>query len=76
MTFCHKNLNILTYIYEVLTYADDNLIIERSTDVLLNACKDIVLAVNTGKTKYMEIGCNRGMTTNEHIAIGSNSNQK
>ena len=24
--------------------------------MLLNACKDIGLAVNTGKTKYMEIG--------------------
>ena len=27
-----------------------------NTDVLLNACKDIGLAVNIGKTKYMEIG--------------------
>jgi hypothetical protein len=27
--------------------------IERSADVLLHACKDIGLAVNTGKTKYM-----------------------
>ena len=46
-------------------YADDvNLIcgdirtIERNADVLLNACKDIGLAVNTGKTKYMEIRYN------------------
>ena len=53
--------------HQVLTYADDvNLIgdgirtIERYSDVLLNACKDIGLAVNTGKTKYMEIGRNRG----------------
>ena len=37
--------------------------------VLLNACKDIGLAVNTGKTKYMEIGRNRGVITNEHIKI-------
>ena len=41
-------------------YADDvNLIertIERNADVLLNASKDIGLAVNTWKTKYMEIG--------------------
>ena len=49
-------------------YADDvNLIgddirrIERNTDVLLNACKDIVLAVNIGKTKYMEIGRHEGI---------------
>ena len=40
-------------IYRVLAYADDlNLIgdirIERNADVLLNACKDIDLAVNIG----------------------------
>ena len=28
--------------------------IERNEDVLLNACKNIGLAVNTGKTKYIE----------------------
>jgi hypothetical protein len=33
----------------------------------LNACRDISLAVNTGKTKYMEIGRHRCMTVNEHI---------
>ena len=48
--------------HQVLAYADNaNLIgddirtIERNADVLLNACKDIGLAVNTGKSKYMEI---------------------
>jgi len=35
--------------------------------VLLNACKDIGLAVNTGKTKYMQIGRHRGMTANAHV---------
>jgi hypothetical protein len=46
-----------------LAYADDvNLIdddirrVERKTIALLNACKDIGLAVNTRKTKYMEKG--------------------
>ena len=63
-----------------MTYADDvNLIssdlkIERNSDVLLNACKDVSLAVNTGKTKYMGIGCHWGMIANEHIA--SNSYEK
>ena len=47
--------------HQVLAYADVNVIgdirtIERNAYVLLNACKDINLAVNTGKTKYMEIG--------------------
>ena len=60
--------------HQELAYADDvNLIgddirtIERNADVLLNACKDIGLAVNTGKTKYMELRRQRGIMTNEHI---------
>ena len=62
--------------HQVLAYADDvNLIcnvirtIERNADVLLNTCKDVGLAVNKGKSKYMEIGRNRGMIANEHIKI-------
>ena len=49
---------------------------ERNADVLLNACKDIGLALNIGKTKYMEIGRHRGMIENAHIKIGSNSYEK
>ena len=44
--------------------------------MLLNACKDIGLAVNTGKTKYIGIGHHRGMIANEHIKIGSNYCEK
>ena len=44
--------------------------------MLLNACKDIGLAVNIGKTKYMEIGRHRGRIANAHIKIGSNSYEK
>ena len=47
-------------IHQIFAYADDvNLIgdnirtIERNSNVLINVCKDIGLAVNTGKTKYM-----------------------
>ena len=46
---------------------------ERKTEVLLDVCKDIGLAVNTGKNKYMEIGHHRGVIANEHIRIGSNA---
>ena len=35
-----------------------------------------MIAVNTGKTKYMEIGRHRGMIANEHIRISSNSYEK
>ena len=49
--------------YQVLANADDvNLIcgnirtIERKADVLINAYKAFGLAVNTGKTRYMEVG--------------------
>jgi hypothetical protein len=38
--------------------------------VLSNDCKDIWLAVNTGKTKYVEIERHRDMISNEHIRIG------
>ena len=65
---------------QLLPYADDvNLIghdirtIERNADVLLNATKNIDLAANAGKTKYMDIGRHRGMKANEHIKIGGNS---
>ena len=69
--------------HQVLPYADGvNLIgddirpVERNAEVLLNACKDIGLAVNTGKTKYMKVGRNRGVIANEHIKIGSNFYEK
>ena len=44
--------------------------------MLLNACKDIGLAVNIGKTKYMEIGRHRGVIANAHIKIGNYSYEK
>ena len=52
---------------------DDVRTIETNADVLLNACKDIGLVVNIGKTKYMEIWRHRGMIASAHIKIGSNS---
>ena len=61
-----------------MAYADDINLIgddirrkERNADVLLlNACKDIGLAV-TGKTNNMEVlvGRHRSMMGNEHIAV-------
>jgi hypothetical protein len=65
--------------HQVLAYADevnlisDNIRVERNADVLLNACKELGLAINTRKMKYMETVCHRGITTNEYIKIGSNS---
>ena len=44
--------------------------------MLLNTCTDKGLAVNIGKTKYIEIRRRRGMIENEHIRIGSNSYEK
>ena len=41
-----------------------------------NVCKDIGIAVNTGKTKYMEIGRHRGMRAKEHIRIDSSTYKK
>ena len=44
--------------------------------MLLIACKDIGLAANTRKPKYMEIGRHPNMIANAHIKIGSNSYEK
>jgi len=55
---------VLAYVNDVNLIGDDIRAIERNADVLLNACKDIGLAVNTGKTKNMEIGRHRGMIAN------------
>ena len=62
--------------HQVNLIGDDIRTIERNADVLLNACKDIGLAVNIGETNYMEIGRHRGMIANAHINIGSNSYEK
>ena len=49
--------HVLVYAGDVNLIGDDDIrTIERNAGVLLNACKNIGLAVNTGKTKYMEIG--------------------
>ena len=68
MTLQFENFK-LTSSYDIRT-------IEINADVLLNACKDIGLAVNIGKTKYMKIGRHRGMIAIAHIKIGSNSYEK
>ena len=66
---------VLAYVNDVNLMGDD-ILIKRNACVFLNASKDIVLAVNTGKTKYMEIGRHQGMMVNEHFNIGSNSYEK
>ena len=63
---------ILAYTGDINLIVDDIRTIERNSDVLLNACKDIGLAVNTRKTKYMEIGHQAGLMAYKHIRIGSN----
>ena len=44
--------------------------------MLLNSCNDIGLTVNTGNTKYLEIGRHRDVIANEHIKTSSNSYEK
>jgi hypothetical protein len=67
-----------TFVIKYAAYwqVGDDIRIERNAEVFLNYCKNIGLAVNTGKTKYMKIGRNRGVIANEHIKIGSNSYEK
>ena len=54
-----KNLKII--IYKTIILPDDIRTIERNANVLLNVCKNIGLAVNSRKTKYMEIRRHRSM---------------
>ena len=56
-------LHLLAYPYEVNLIGNDIRTIQRNVDVVLNAWKDIGLGVNPGKTKYIEIGRNRGRVT-------------
>ena len=60
------NHQAFAYVDDVNLIGDDIRTIERNADVLLNACKNIGLAVNTWKTKYMEIGRYRDMIANQH----------
>ena len=70
--FSTQSSHLYYQLYQLLAYAGNvNLIgdirtIERNADMLLNACKDIGLPVNTGKTRYMEVGHHRGMLANDH----------
>ena len=66
----------MAYRNDVNLIDNDITAIERKAYVSLNACTDISLAVNRGKTKYMEIGRHRVMIANDHIKIGSNSYEK
>ena len=53
---------------------DDIRVIERNTEVLLNTCKDIGLAVNTGKNKYGSKDISEVRCTVNDITMGiSNS---
>ena len=61
---------------DVNLIGDDIRTIERNADLLLNACKDIGLAVKIGKTKCMEIERHLGMISNEYIKIDSHSYEK
>ena len=63
----------MAYADGVNLIGDDIRTIEINADVLLNAFKDIGLAVNTAKVRYKEEVQHRGMRANENIRINSNS---
>ena len=60
---------VLAYAKDVNLISDDIRTVGRNADKLLNVCKDIGLAVNTQKTKYMEVGRHRSMMVNGQIRI-------
>ena len=64
--------------YQVLAYADDeNLIgddirtIERNADVLLNACKDIGLAVNSTQNVFQHVLTNTSTASEDTKCIST-----
>ena len=63
----------MAYEDDIYLIGDDIRTLERNADMLLNACKDIGLAVNIGKTKYVEVGRHRGTMANGHITVSSHS---
>jgi hypothetical protein len=60
---------------DVNLIGDDIRTTEINADVLSNACKDIGLVVNTGKTKYLEVKYHGGIMVNKHITVDINSYQ-
>ena len=42
----------------------------------LDFVRILVIAVNTRKTKYMEVGCHRRIMESEHITVDSNAYEK
>ena len=66
---------ILAYMHDVSLIGDITRI-ERNAHALLNACKNMGLAVNIGKTKNTEVGYRMIMVVNEHITVGSNFYEK
>ena len=73
MNGTHK---VLDYVDNVNVIGNAIRMIQRNADVLLNACNDIGLELNTVKTMYMLVGRHRGMMGNEYITVGSNLYQK
>jgi len=65
-------LQLLGYAVDVNLIGDDIGTTERNADVLLNVCKDIGLAIDIGKTKYMHVGRHLDMRAYEHVGISSN----
>ena len=55
------NCTHMTYADNVNLIGDDVRMVKRNAHVLFIAYEEIGLAVNIGKTKYMEIGPHRGM---------------
>jgi hypothetical protein len=65
--------------HQLLVYADDmNLLgdnivntIKKSTQTLIDACKEVGLEVNTDKSKYMFLSRQQNAGQNYHIIIGN-----
>ena len=66
----------MAYADDVDVIGDDIRTIEKKNRRVVNSCKNIGLAANSGKTKYMEVGRHQDRMVNQQIYIGSNSYKK
>ena len=62
-----QELSFPMQVFHTHLIGDDTRTIESNADVSLNASRDIGLAVNTRKTKYIKIGQHRGIKANEDM---------
>jgi hypothetical protein len=64
---------LLAYAYDVNLLGDNIDTIEKNTETLIDASKDVGLEINVEKTKYMLLSCHQNAGQNRDIEIANRS---